>query len=263
MEIWKDVVYFEGLYQVSNLGRVKSLNYSRTGREKVLKPSKTNGYLQVYLYKEGKSKRFSIHRLVAFAFIPNPNNLPIVNHKDEDKSNNCVDNLEWCTVAYNNNYGTKNQRQAESLKGFKHSEETRKKLSEARKGKHHTEETKKKMSEAQKGKPKSEETKKKLSEANKGKHHSEEAKKKMSESRKGKDNHRIGKHHSEETKAKMSESRKKKVYCLETNKTYPSVKQCAEELGLNKSSISNVCNGKQKQTKGYHFYYTENIIFMN
>lgn len=104
-EIWKDITDYEGLYKVSNLGRVKSL---KNDKEKILKPViSSNGYLFVNLCKQGKQKPTNIHRIVAKAFIPNPNNLPIINHKDEDKTNNCVNNLEWCTYQYNNTYGSR------------------------------------------------------------------------------------------------------------------------------------------------------------
>ena len=105
MEIWKDVVGYEGLYQVSNLGRVKSFKYLK---EKILKPShKDNGYLFITLCKNGVMKRYYIHRLVASAFIPNPQNKPTVNHIDCDRTNNCVENLEWNTYAENNDYALK------------------------------------------------------------------------------------------------------------------------------------------------------------
>ena len=134
-EIWRDVKDYEGLYQVSNLGRVKSLNYRRTGREEILKPSmNTCGYLFVDLSKYGKQKAFLVHRLVAEAFIPNPENLQQINHKDEDKTNNCVWNLEWCDSKYNNNYGTRNKRIADALKGVPKTEETKRKISETKKG---------------------------------------------------------------------------------------------------------------------------------
>lgn len=110
VEIWRDIEGYENLYQVSNLGRVKSLNYNHTGKEKIMKAKKDKGYLRVQLYKDGKPKFYSVHRLVATSFLPNPNNLSQVNHIDEDKSNNIVDNLEWCSAKYNSNYGTRIQR---------------------------------------------------------------------------------------------------------------------------------------------------------
>lgn len=115
-EIWKDIKGYEGKYQVSNYGSVKTLNYRRTGTARLLIPKNDKGYLAVGLYKNGKRKMFLIHRLVAEAFIPNPENLPQVNHIDEDKTNNYVENLEWCTQSYNNNYGTRLKRVSESLK---------------------------------------------------------------------------------------------------------------------------------------------------
>lgn len=108
-EIWKDIKGYEGKYQISNLGNVKSLNYNKIGVEKLLSFWKSK-YLYVNLYKNNKGKTFKVHTLVAEAFIPNPNNYPQVNHKDENKHNNCVNNLEWCTAKYNCNYGTRNKR---------------------------------------------------------------------------------------------------------------------------------------------------------
>ena len=101
-EIWKDIKGYEGLYQVSNLGRVKS-------KRKILSPSKGE-YLKVVLSKNGVEKVYTIHRLVAKAFIDNFENKPQVNHKDENKHNNVVDNLEWVTNKENMNYGTRNKR---------------------------------------------------------------------------------------------------------------------------------------------------------
>ena len=98
MEQWKSIAGYEGLYEVSNLGRVKSLNYNRTGKERILKQQKDkHGYLRVDICKDGKLKHSKVHRLVAEAFIQNPNNLETVNHKDEDKTNNVASNLEWMT----------------------------------------------------------------------------------------------------------------------------------------------------------------------
>lgn len=119
-EIWKDISGYEGLYQVSNLGDVRSLNYRRSGELKLLKQGNVHGYKRVELSKNGKKKKYWVHRLVAITFISNPNNLPMVNHKDEDKTNNNVNNLEWCDAKYNVNYGTRNKRSSESKKGENH-----------------------------------------------------------------------------------------------------------------------------------------------
>lgn len=114
MEVWKTIKDYEE-HEVSNLGRVKNLNYHRTKKEGILRPvSNGRGYLTVILYKNGKSKKFLVHRLVAEAFLPNPDNLPEVNHKDEDKTNNRVENLEWCDRKYNINYGKRNDKVSKS-----------------------------------------------------------------------------------------------------------------------------------------------------
>jgi hypothetical protein len=104
-EIWKDIKGFEGLYQVSNLGNVKSLNYRNLGFCKLLTPKCNNeGRLWVDLRKNGKGTAMLVHRLVGMAFIPNPNNFPQINHIDENPKNNVVENLEWCTQEYNIQY---------------------------------------------------------------------------------------------------------------------------------------------------------------
>lgn len=109
-EIWKDVVGYEGLYKVSNLGKIKSLerkNKKYQSKEFIMKQCVgTNNYLIVnlYLLNSSKAKTFRVHRLIAETFIPNPNNLPCVNHKDGNKQNNCVSNLEWCSYSWNNKH---------------------------------------------------------------------------------------------------------------------------------------------------------------
>lgn len=123
-EEWLDIVGYEGRYQVSNLGNVKSLRRYRAGKrgaptiiqERILKCSHgKNGYLVVSL-RDGKScKQFPVHRLVAIAFIPKPVECDQINHIDEDKENNCVSNLEWCTQEYNNSYGTRLERCSKSI----------------------------------------------------------------------------------------------------------------------------------------------------
>ena len=108
MEIWKDIEGYEGLYQVSNQGNVKSLKRKYVLADKILIPRiDTDGYALVNLSKHNKKTTFKIHRLVAETFIPNPDNLPEINHKDENKLNNKADNLEWCDRKYNNTYGTR------------------------------------------------------------------------------------------------------------------------------------------------------------
>ena len=119
VEEWRPIAGYEGLYEVSNLGRVKSkkrvdinrLGVKRILKEKILKPCKEkNGYLRVNLWVNGKNKHYTVHRLVANAFIPNPDKLPQINHKDEDKTNNNISNLEWCTPEYNINYGNRTKK---------------------------------------------------------------------------------------------------------------------------------------------------------
>ena len=130
IEIWKDIKNLEGKYQVSNLGNIMSLNYRGTGKAKLMKPRDNgNGYLQVGFWQNRKKDNFYIHRLVAQAFLPNPENKPEVNHKidtEEGKKINIVylnedgsvdeekSTIEWCTHEYNNNYGTRTLRVAKA-----------------------------------------------------------------------------------------------------------------------------------------------------
>ena len=107
-EIWKDIVGYEGLYQVSNLGRVKSYKRMGTNGGILKKSFFKQGYEKTILAKNNKLKTFKTHRLVAIAFIPNQNNFPQVNHKDGNKLNNCVDNLEWTTAKENTIHAHKN-----------------------------------------------------------------------------------------------------------------------------------------------------------
>lgn len=118
-EVWKNISIkdYEDFYQVSNLGRVRSVDkvdsLGRLIRGKIKASTNNgNGYLVVNLKNNGKQKMVTIHRLVAEAFIPNPYNLPQINHKDENKLNNKVENLEWCDAKYNNSYGTAHIRSA-------------------------------------------------------------------------------------------------------------------------------------------------------
>lgn len=121
MEEWKPIIIerngvlldFTGLYEVSSLGRIKSLSYGKTKKAKIMKPrSDKKGYQFVTLMWNGQRKTIYVHRLVANAFIPNNDKLPQVNHKNEIKHDNRVENLEWCTARYNVNYGTANERRS-------------------------------------------------------------------------------------------------------------------------------------------------------
>ena len=117
-EIWKPIKGYEGLYEVSDQGRVKSLNYLHTGQERILSQNKTpDDYLQVMLYKNSEQKKLLVHRLVAEAFVPNPENKPTVNHINEDKHDNRAVNLNWMTRKENCNWGTRNVR----IKQWQHS----------------------------------------------------------------------------------------------------------------------------------------------
>lgn len=168
-EIWKTVIYdgevYEG-YEVSNMGRIRSLNYRRTGKIQVMKPTTdTNGYLQARLMRDGKQKICLVHRLVATAFIENSDieNKTEINHIDENKKNNRADNLEWVTHKKNINHGTRNERTAKAIS--------------------------------------------------------------------------------------------KKICCVETGIVYESTREVERKTGLNHSSISKCCNGKQKTVGGYHWEY--------
>ena len=119
MEIWKIIDWIDGIppiYEISNFGNVRSLKRNRMKQQQIDK----DGYKRVMLYGKSPFKKFvPVHRLVAMAFISNPKNYSQVNHKDEDKRNNDVSNLEWCTCLYNNNYGTRNTRMALTRTGVK------------------------------------------------------------------------------------------------------------------------------------------------
>lgn len=115
MEVWKDIEGYNW-YQVSDLGRVRSKPNSQHRKEIILSQiPQANGYLRVRLFKDGKGKLIQVSHLVADAFVLNPNNLPQVNHIDENVKNNRADNLEWCNAQYNCNFGTRNRRIADAL----------------------------------------------------------------------------------------------------------------------------------------------------
>ena len=144
-EVWKDVRGYEGLYQVRNLGRVKSLKRHRsvnlmntktaTVPERILKFGVSQGYLAVTLAKDKINKKIRVHKLVASTFIPNPENKPHINHKDGNKHNNAVDNSEWITPKENTKHAFENGliKGMCSFKGYHHTEEAKKLISEGNK----------------------------------------------------------------------------------------------------------------------------------
>ena len=202
-ELWKDIEGYEGLYQVSSLGAIRSLDryrnrpsksgnmYIQRYKGKVLKQTLNDGYFTIYLHKDGVNKFYSVHRLVAKAFIPNPNNLPQVNHKDENKQNNCVENLEWCTAKYNVNYGTAIERLKLAIIG---------------KSKNFTPESLQRLKDSHKRENLSPETLLKMSKAQKGKTRSEEYKQHMREINLGERNPNYGRKHTEAERRKISEA---------------------------------------------------------
>jgi hypothetical protein len=124
-EVWKDIPGYEGYYQASTTGTIRSVGrWVKVGEGRRYLPGRMlkqhkdpKGYYRVSLCKDGKSKVFKAHRLIALTFIPNPKNYPMINHKDEVPCHNWVHNIEWCDAAYNNSYGTAKQRQSAKLRG--------------------------------------------------------------------------------------------------------------------------------------------------
>lgn len=211
----KDIPSYERLYAVTEDGKVYSFR-----KRKFLKLAKNNrGYLFVNLSQNGKIRNHYIHRIVAQTLIPNPNNYPQVNHKDENPRNNHVSNLEWCTAKYNSNYGIRNKKVSEKNKGKKLSEETKNKISKAQIGR------KQPMQD---------------------KHHTEETKNKISELLKGKYTRSIN-------------PNTKKVRCIETGQIFDSVSDANEFLGKNRrnSNIVMCLKGKNKTAYKLHWEYVE------
>ena len=220
-EIWKDIKDYEGLYQVSNLGRVRSLNYNRTNESKVIKETiDINGYAYVDLSKRGEKKRYKVHRLVADTFISKIDSKDNIDHINTIRTDNRVENLRWCTHKENMNNKITKINLSNSLKGRTFNKKWLENMSKAQRGaKHHNY-----------GKHLSETTKIKIGIGNKGKIVSEETKEKLREYK--------GEKH----------SNIKGVICLTTNEEFVYIRQATEKYGINASHISDCCkkNGKRK-----------------
>ena len=215
-EVWVDIEGYEGLYQISNLGRVWSVKSNI-----YLKGGIISNYISVGLYKDRHYKNFHIHRLVAKAFIPNPLNLPQVNHKDEDKFNNRVDNLEWCTAKYNSNYGGRNSKIGDKSRGHRLTDEVKKRISEKKKG----------TPSPTKGVPHTEETKSKLSKIMKAKS--------------------VGK------KVRCVET--KKIFdCINDAEAFMHPNEPHKKIKA-RTNIGMVCNGRSKTAYGYHWEFVEDV----
>lgn len=221
-ENWKPIKDFEGYYEISNFGRVKSLDrviessngINKKIKERILKSSEnSNGYLIVTLKKNNKRKQFKVHRLVAEAFIPNPEGKPYIDHINTIRTDNRVINLRWVTQKENCNNELSKKNYSEAQKGHEVSEEAKKKIGKAHKGRKHTEETKKKL--------------------------------------KG---HEV----SEETRKKIGKGNGKLAYCIELDKIFESTCEASRELGICQNSISLACRGKRETAGGYHWEYVDN-----
>lgn len=138
-EIWKDIPGYEGRYRVSSWGRVMSMNFEgRCGPRLLRGTVSCYGYRVVTLYKDGKEKKWFVHRLVAIAFIPNPGNKPMIDHIDTVRTNNHIENLRWCTLTENQNNPLTLKKFSQTSTGRRFSEETRKRMSAIHKEIHFT-----------------------------------------------------------------------------------------------------------------------------
>lgn len=224
--MWKEIKGYEGLYEVSDTGEIRSMPRKGTKGGLLKAHEDAKGYLVLGLTKDGKQTQKRVHRLVAEAFLPNPEEFPEVNHKDEDKFNNTVDNLEWCTSEYNLSYGTRLERATTAKQRAVRCIETGEEFASIREA------------AAIKGIDSST-----LSKVCQGKKHTI-----------------AGLHWcyaEEETPTHVQTRNCRPVRCVETQVVYPSAKAAGQTLNCDPSSITKVCRGKAKTCGGYHWKYVE------
>ena len=265
-EEWRPVKGYEGLYEVSSFGRVKRIEYTttysngsvRTLPEMTIKLSTTElGYQRVGLWCNRKCKIFFVHRLVAEAFIPNPDNLPIINHRNEKPDCNYPDNLEWCTVAYNNTYGTRIERLKNTLTGVKHSDQRKEANSIGQKRYYEQNpEARERVSKQFKAYFEAHpETKEIISRKAKERLSSPEARQKLSERAK------MYFSNPEARQKAMELKRYKMIAIVQLDmsgnyiREWESARQAARELGMQQGGIRHCCVGKYKQSGGYIWKY--------
>ena len=215
----KDIDGYEGLYAITSCGKVWSYYSNR-----FLTPVMSKGYYSVKLSKGGKAKHYCIHRLVALAYIDNPNNYNVINHKNENCLDNNVNNLEWCTIEYNNRYGTKIERTIESNRKSQGNTilciETNTIYNSYKEASRETGINASCIGMACRGNYKT-----------------------------------AGGYHWKILDVKSPKSGPKPVKCIETGQIYKSVSSAAKDMGLNSSNIIKVCNGERKTTGGLHWEY--------
>lgn len=233
----KDIEGYEGLYAITSCGQVWSYHSRRFIKQRLDRC----GYLRVQLVKNGKRKNKTVHRLVAEAFIPNAENKPQASHKDECKTHNWVNNLEWATSKENNNMPLRRQRGSESHMGELN----------AFYGKHHSEESKSKQSEARKGKYIGENN------PNYGKHLSEDVRKKIGDSLRGKYS---GDKNPMYGCIGDKNPNSKPVYCLQLSKKFASAIDVERKMGIKASSVTANCKGRRKSA-GKHPTTGESLVW--
>lgn len=253
---WRTIPGYSPNYEVNSIGQVRVVNYNNSGRPRILKQRlNKEGYCRVGIADEsGVRKGCFAHRLVALAFIPNPDNLPVVNHKDENPRNNCVDNLEWCTVKYNCNYGTGIARQREAQKIAFARPEHAKRMLEISKARYRDPEYRKRFSIARKqwyaNLPQKRKDELRLNRI--GQKRSAESKQKMADAQLRRWALEGGDGSMAHALKKASLAKQRPVLCVSTGVEYPSIKEAAAASGILAKLISACCSYNTRPSRRMH-----------